>query len=44
MGGKKKGKGKKGKKGREEKEPEDTYFFMKGDQLDMTITNLKDQL
>ena len=44
MGGKKKGKGKKGKKGREEKEPEDQYFFMKGEQLELTIANLREQL
>lgn len=44
MGGKGKKKGKKGKKGREEKEPEDQYFFMKGEQLELTISNLREQL
>jgi hypothetical protein len=40
----KKKKGKKGKKGREEPEPEDHYMVMKGDQLEITITNLKEKL
>jgi len=45
MGAKKKGgKGKKGKKGKEEKEPEDHYTLMKGEQLDQTILNLREQL
>jgi hypothetical protein len=37
-------KGKKGKKNKEEKEPEDHYMLMKGDQLEITIANLKEKL
>ncbi len=37
-------KGKKGKKTKEEKEPEDHYMTMKGDQLEITIANLKEKL
>ena len=45
MGGKKKGKGKKGKKGRAaDIEPEDHYMTMMGEQLEITITNLREQL
>jgi len=40
----KKKKSKKGKKGREEPEPEDHYMTMKGDQLEITIANLKEKL
>ena len=40
----KKKKGKKGKKGKEEPEPEDHYMTMKGDQLEITIANLKEKL
>ena len=40
----KKKKGKKGKKNKEEKEPEDHYMLMKGDQLEITIANLKEKL
>jgi hypothetical protein len=43
MGGKKK-KGKKGKKAKEEKEPDDPYMVMKGEQLDLTISNLREAL
>jgi hypothetical protein len=41
---KKSKKGKKGKKGKEEPEPEDHYMTMKGEQLQITIENLKEKL
>ena len=41
---KKSKKGKKGKKGKEEPEPEDGYMTMKGEQLQITIENLKEKL
>ena len=41
MAGKKK---KKGKKRKEEPEPEDEYMTMRGEQLEITITNLKEKL
>jgi hypothetical protein len=44
MPAKGKKKGKKGKKGREEPEPEDQYMIMKGEQLEINITNLKEKL
>ena len=45
MPAKKKGKGKKGKKGpAADVEPEDHYMQMMGEQLEITITNLKEQL
>jgi hypothetical protein len=44
MPAKGKKKGKKGKKGREEPEPEDQYMTMKGEQLEINITNLKEKL
>jgi growth arrest-specific protein 8 len=40
----KKKKGKKGKKGKEEPEPEDQYMTMKGEELEINITNLKEKL
>ena len=40
----KKKKGKKGKKGKEEPEPEDEYMTMKGEQLEINISNLKEKL
>ena len=43
MGGKKK-KGKKGRKRKEEPEPEDEFFTMKGEQLEITIQNLREKL
>ena len=42
MGGKKKGK--KGKKKKEEPEPEDEFFTMRGEQLEITIQNLREKL
>ena len=45
MGGKKKKGGRKGKKGpAQDVEPEDVYMNMMGEQLEITITNLKEQL
>jgi len=41
MGGKKK---KKGKKKKEEPEPEDEFFTMRGEQLEITIQNLREKL
>ena len=43
MGGKKKGKGK-GKKKKEAPEPEDEFKEMKGEQLEITIQNLREKL
>jgi len=43
MAGKKK-KGKKGRKRKEEPEPEDEFFTMKGEQLEITIQNLREKL
>lgn len=43
MPGKKK-KGKKGRKKKEEPEPEDEFFTMRGEQLEITITNLREKL
>ena len=42
MGGK--GKKKKGKKKKEEPEPEDEFFTMRGEQLEITIQNLREKL
>ena len=42
MGGKKKGK--KGKKKKEEAEPEDEFMTMRGEQLEITIQNLREKL
>lgn len=44
MGGKKKKGGKKGKRRKEEPEPEDEFFTMKGEQLEITIQNLREKL
>ena len=41
MAGKKK---KKGKKKKEEPEPEDEFFTMRGEQLEITIQNLREKL
>ena len=43
MGGKKKG-GKRKKKGKAEVEPEDEYMTMRGEQLEITIQNLREKL
>ena len=40
----KKKKGKKGKKSKEEPEPADEYMTMKGEQLEINISNLKEKL
>ena len=44
MGGKKKKGGNKGKRRKEEPEPEDEFFTMKGEQLEITIQNLREKL
>ena len=43
MGGKGK-KGKRGKKKKEEPEPEDEFMTMRGEQLEITIQNLREKL